>query len=435
MSGPLLEPDLRDAARALIATIRIRAEIDQERYRAAVRGRQELTAFFRDELGWIVEVNEVAELVRLHKRRVDVPADRGPFLVRERGKGPLAPREVLVCVALICEQLWRRSRMSLQELLQAVAQVCAAEAAEGTLPHFQVVAPDGIGKRHARQNRQTLVDALKLLVAEGTITVDADLDRTAADDSSDLVVSASRDRLAIKFSSLSPILLGLGELPPDRHAAALSSGSLPEQAEPVTPQEPPSLEDRRLRLIRRLADDPATDPMDDLTAGLAYLHTLTGRERALNVMDSLGFHTTVRRDWWEVTDPTAIGTNTDFPNGRKTERQAALALLAMLSRRENPIRTLVLHDAIKILEEARTALPRWAAAYEGRLPALVQAAATELVAVGLLRSDPDQPDTWHATPGVHLWRVRVRHGQGKKARTDADQEQLPLLDLDDGSTS
>ena len=79
MSNPvLLNPDLREAARQLIASGRIRAETDPERYKAALAGRKELTDFFRDELGWPVETLDVARLVRLHKRRSDPPSRPGP---------------------------------------------------------------------------------------------------------------------------------------------------------------------------------------------------------------------------------------------------------------------------------------------------------------------------------------------------------------------
>ena len=61
-----------------------------------------------------------------------------------------------------------------------------------------------------------------------------------------------------------------------------------------------------------------------------------------------------------------------------------------------------------MLEDARASLPRWAAAYDGRLHALARAAADELAAVGLLHHDEEQADHWHPTPGIHLWRVRVR---------------------------
>lgn len=438
MSGPFLNADLREAARLLVATGRLRAESEPEHYRAAVKGRHELGAFFHDELGWTVEVLEVAELVRLHKRRADVPADRGPRLARGRGEGPLAPKDVLVCVALVCEQLWRRSRMSLRELLQAIAQVCAAEVADDTLPQFQVVAQDGVGKQAARRNRQQLVDALKLLVAEGTITVDADLDHALEDEDSDLVVTASRDRLAAKFSSLSPVLLGLAGLPPGEHASALSAGRLPDQEDPVEPGASPSLEDRRLRLIRRLVDDPAADPVDDRTDGSPYLHTLSGRERALNVIGALGYTATVRRDWWQVTDPTGAGSGIAFPNGRRTERQAALALLATLVRRTDTATPLRVAEVVEILERARADLPRWAAAYSGRLTALARASATELTAVGLLRADSQTTDVWHPTPGIHLWRIRVRHSPTAKAACEPSagvdetcgQETFPFLQGD-----
>ncbi|MFE0154694.1 DUF2398 family protein [Nonomuraea sp. NPDC059007] len=431
MSGLYLDADLCEAARTLAATGRLRAECDPEYYRAAVKGRHDLAAFFRHQFGWTLEVLEVAELVRLHKRRVDVPADRGPRLERGRGDGPLAPKDVLVCVALVCEQLWRRSRMSLRELLQAIAHVCASEARQGTLPEFQVVAPDGVGKQAARRNRQHLVDALKLLVAEGTITVDADLDHAVDDEDSDLVVTAARDRLAAKFSSLSPVLLGLDALPPERHVAALSARSLLDREDVTDAGTPPSLEDRRLRMMRRLVDDPATDPSDDQTEGSPYLHTLSGRERALNVIGSLGYAAAVRRDWWQVTDPTGVGTGTSFPNGRRTERQAALALLAALPHREDPMAPLPVSEVLGVLEKAREKLPRWAAAYSGRLSALARAAAAELVAVGLLREDREDPGIWHPTPGIHLWRVRVRpsattKAQGEPSDAGLAQDPLPL---------
>jgi len=404
----LLSPDLREAARQLIATGRIRAETEPERYKAALAGRKELNDFFREELGWPVEILDVARLVRLHKRRSDPPADRGPRLLREGRPGPMAPPVVLVLVMLICEQLWRRPRVTLRELLQSIAQVCAIEAPSGRLPAFRVVAGDGISKREAQQNRQHLVDALKLLEAEGSVTVDADLDRAAADEDSDLVVTAMRDRLAAKLSSLSPMLLGLNELPPAQHATALSSEFLADHsAGDLDGPAAVTVRDRRLQAVRRLVDDPATSPLGDGDQ-VPYLHTISGRERALTVTMSLGLATSVRRDWWEVTDPSGLASGTDFPNGRRTERQAALALLASLPRRQDPSAPLPLAEITTVLEEARASLPRWAAAYDGRLQALARAAAGELAAVGLLHHDEEQADQWLPTPGIHLWRVRVR---------------------------
>ncbi|QTR02876.1 hypothetical protein J7S33_28310, partial [Saccharothrix algeriensis] len=93
---------------------------------------------------------------------------------------------------------------------------------------------------------------------------------------------------------------------------------------------------------------------------------------------------TARRDWWEVTDATGIGTSIDFPNGRRNERQAALALLEAVNRRAEPQRELHISEVVELFERVRTTLPRWAAAYDHRLRVLARAAAAELVAVGLL---------------------------------------------------
>jgi uncharacterized protein (TIGR02678 family) len=421
-SQGLLSPDLREAARQLIASGRIRAETDPDQYKAALAGRKELADFFRGELGWTVEPLDVARLVRLHKRRSDPPADRGPWLLRDGRPGPAAPPVVLVLVMLVCEQLWRRPRVTLRELLQAIAQVCAAEAPSGRLPVFRVVAGDGISKREAQQNRQHLVDALKLLEAEGSVTVNADLDRAANDEDSDLVVTAMRDRLAAKLSSLSPMLLGLNELPPAQHAAALSAEFLDGHPD-GDPDDPAAMtvRDRRLQAVRRLVDDPAASPLGDGDQ-VPYLHTISGRDRALTVTASLGLAVSVRRDWWEVTDPSGLASGTDFPDGRRTERQAALALLAFLPRRPDPSAALPLAEITTVIEEARASLPRWAAAYEGRLHALARAAAGELAAAGLLHPDEEQADQWHPTPGIHLWRVRVRQPEpGARAGSGASQ--------------
>ncbi|GIF44240.1 DUF2398 family protein [Actinoplanes xinjiangensis] len=416
---PMLDPDLADAARHLLLTCRISSAQDPLRYRAVLRGRRELTDFFRAELGWGLHIHDVSGVVRLHKRRDDVPGDRGPRLQRRTGRGDLAPAQVLVLAALVCEQLWRRPRISLRELLQSVAQVCAAEAGTGRLPAFRIVAAEGVGKRQAQAAREDIVDAIKLLQADGEISVDADLDRAVTDENAEVFITADRDSLANKFASLSPTLLALGNRPIDQHVAALTAVSLPDTEPDAVVQRQASVEGRRLTALRRVVDDPAADPGDDPNP-VGYLATSTGRERALNVASSLGLVTTVRRDWWEVVDPTGTASDADFPQGRKTERQGALALLSHLP----------YHDAIEIsadeiltlFDEVRQDMPRWAAGYAERLPALVRAAATELVTVGLLRQTGE--DRWQILPGVHLWRIRVRQGQagpeGRHRATSGD---------------
>jgi hypothetical protein len=161
--------------------------------------------------------------------------------------------------------------------------------------------------------------------------------------------------------------------------------------------------------LRRVIDDPAADPDDDPSV-VGYLSTITGRERALNVSASLGLVTTVRRDWWEVIDPVGGATGIGFPQGRRIERQAALALLAELPHRTPSDTPLLVEEIVALLTRVREQLPRWAASYGGRLDLLARAAAEELVAAALL-VPADVPDRWHPTPGVHLWRVRVGHGE------------------------
>lgn len=407
MTHRLLDPDLADAARHLMVTCRIAASDDPVRYRAVLRGRRELTDFFRTELGWNLHIHDIGGVVRLHKRRDDVPGDRGPRLQRRNGRGEPAPAQVLVLAALVCEQLWRRPRISLRELLQSVAQVCAAEAATGRLPMFRIVAADGVSKREAQAARENIVDAIKLLQADGEISADADLDRAVTDENAEVFITADRDSLASKFASLSPTLLSLSGRPPEQHVATLTAVSLPDAEPEAVAQRLASVEGRRLTALRRVADDPAADPGDDPNP-LGYLATSTGRERALTIAASLGLAATVRRDWWEITDPAGTASDVDFPQGRKTERQAALALLSHLPHHGTP--EIGAEEITTLFDEIRRDMPRWAAGYAERLPALARAAAAELVTAGLLRVTVEG-GRWQVTPGVHLWRVRARQNQ------------------------
>jgi hypothetical protein len=364
--------------------------------------------------------------------------------------------------------------MTLNDLLQSIAQVCATDSEQGLLPRFVVVAGDGVGKREAHENRQNLVDALRLLQADGTISVDADLDRAAADDASDLVVAASRERLAAKFSALSPSLLKLSELPPQRHAQALTadlllddaelldepdstpgdndaddysigdedaSEAVEQRSEPARPSGRPAAarretDRRRHRAIRRLVDDPGSDPGSD-----DYLQTSTGRNRALNVLHAVGLTAAVRRDWWQVSDPSGLGSALDFPNGRRSERQAALALLEYLGSRELTAagrdRPIEVDEIVTLLEQVRSELPRWAAAYDRRLPTLAGAAATELVSAGFLldaaRAGTDlgvdgggaTGRAWQPTPAVRMWRINVKTAAPPSAASASPDDSPP----------
>lgn len=221
----LLDPDVRAAAQHLLLRCRVTAEDDPELYRSLVRHRSQVTAFFAAHLDWTVVVSETAQMVRLRKRRSDPPSARGP-MVRRSDREILATREVMVLAALVCEQLWRRPRMALRELLQAVSQVSAAETDAGTLPAFRIVASDGRNKAEASRSRQHLLDALVLLNNRGLLSADADLERARQDDTVDLVITANRERLALEIASVSPSVLQLNRRPPHAHVRALSAATL-----------------------------------------------------------------------------------------------------------------------------------------------------------------------------------------------------------------
>ncbi len=418
MSAGILDPEVAEAARHLTVVCRISADRDPARYRALLRGRRELAALFRDELGWSLVVQEAAGIVRLHKRRDDPPVDRGPYLVRSNRARQPAARGVLVLAALVCEQLWRRPRISLRELEQAVAQVCAAESTAGRLPAFRSVPTDGVTKREAQTARQHLSDALKLLIDDGEITADNDIDQALSDDTAGCVITANRDSLATKLASLSPSLLALNTRPAHEHAAALTATSLPDADPDTAAERRASVDGRRLAALRRVVDDPAVDPTDD-PSPMGYLATMSGRERALTLAANLRLVATVRRDWWEVTDPAGGEKGLTFPQGRRTDRQAALALLAELPRRPQPQAEVPLAEIVALLTAVREDLPRWASSYAGNLALLARDAAADLVDAGLL-APADTDDCWLPTPGIHLWRVQVRRADPPRVNDPSD---------------
>ncbi|MFD8922303.1 hypothetical protein ACFV0Y_31435 [Streptomyces sp. NPDC059569] len=54
-------------------------------------------------------------------------------------------------------------------------------------------------------------------------------------------------------------------------------------------------------------------------------------------------------------------------------------------------------------------MPNWAAGHKAQLPALARAAIGELATARLLVPVVGETEQWQATPGVHLWRVRMAH--------------------------
>lgn len=204
---------------------------------------------------------------------------------------------------------------------------------------------------------------------------------------------------------------------------------------------------RRQQAIRRLVDDPGIDPrVDD------YLQSSIGRNRALNVLHALGLVGTVRRDWWQVSDPSGLGSALDFPNGRRSERQAALALLEHLGGRSltevGHERHIAIGEIVSLFQQVRVQLPRWAAAYDQRLSALANAATGDLVAAGFLiaaapaddnldGSDDVDACCWLPTPAVRLWRIKINSQAAapvdQVAGKDLVEVPLSLLDGDEGA--
>ncbi|MEU9074425.1 DUF2398 family protein [Kitasatospora sp. NPDC048538] len=394
-------------------------EDDPELFGLASAHQREVAAWFDHTVGWRFEVYRSEGLCRLYKRRVDPPSDRGPVVRRGKsGEVPASPL-VLVLASLICEQLWRSTQATFNDLQRAVVQACGTEAELGRLPRFRPVADVGEKQATAGAHRRAFIDALLLLESWHVIESDVALDQLEQDQGLDLVITARRERLALLIASVAPSLLDIDVDRPDTHAAALCADQrdLPEDA-PVKAQE----RRRRHVAMRAVMDDPGVVP-DPATEAGKYLSSYTGREHAMTAAAAAGLVCTVRRDWWSVSDPYGRSTDLTFPTGRSLEQHGALLLLEALVGRDEPMEWFGIEWASSQLRRELAERPWWARRYQGPggERSLAEAGIRQLLSAGIVSADPPPGSGWRPTPAVHLWQVRVSHAtSAAKAATLSD---------------
>ncbi|MGW8764273.1 DUF2398 family protein [Streptomyces sp. NPDC055815] len=399
-------------------------ESDPEPFRLACHHRHEITHWFSHNPGWRFHTDRQAGMCRLYKRSLDPPAGRGPLLHRSKPSArlPISPL-VQVLAALICEQMWRATQTTFNQLQRAVIQACGTESATGRLPRFQPVAPAGHKQSTAAAHRMAFIDALRLLQSWHILAFGQPLNILEQDLGADLDISARRERLAMLIASPPPSLLTVDLDDPESHVAALC----PDQTPP--PRDATSLDTARHHrhtALRAVLDDPglAFDP--DSGPG-RYLATDNGREHALTTAATAGLTCTVRRDWWMITDPAGHTTDATFPRSRTVEQQAALVLLDTLKRRGNPMAWFGLHWAAEALDGHLRQRPWWARAYQnpGKAKDLATAAVLHLTSAGLCAADPPPGTGWQPTPAIHLWQPSITDAPRPHTTTPTPQEDTP----------
>ncbi|CAM5279286.1 TIGR02678 family protein (plasmid) [Streptomyces viridifaciens] len=381
-------------------------EADPETFRLAVNYQREVAAWFDRTAGWRFEVYRSEGVCRLYKRRHDPPGDRAPVVQRSKSSTAASPL-VLVLASLVCEQLWRGTQATFNDLQRAVVQACGTEADAGRLPRFRPAAAAGEKLATAASHRLAFINALRLLESWHVIASDVALDLLEHDQGLDLVITARRERLALLIASVAPSLLDIDLDAPHTHVDALCADQreLPEDA-------PAKAHERRRRhlAMRAVLDDPGLTPDPDTEVG-RYLSSYTGRERALDAAAVAGLACTVRRDWWTVADPQGHTTDLTFPHGRTLEQQGALLLLDVLAGRDDPMGWFGIEWACAELRRVLAERPWWARRYQGINGdrSLAEAAIGQLLSAGIVAADPPPGSGWRPTPALHLWQVHISH--------------------------
>lgn len=399
-------------------------EADPEQFRLACHHRHEITHWFSQNPGWRFHTDRQAGMCRLYKRSLDPPAGRGPLLHRSKpsARTPISPL-VQVLAALICEQMWRATQTTFNQLQRAVIQACGTEAATGRLPRFQPVAPAGHKQSTAAAHRMAFIDALRLLESWHILTLDQPLNTVEQDLGADLDISARRERLALLIASPPPSLLTVDLDDPDSHVATLCPDQTPPSDDATSLDTP---RHHRRTVLRAVLDDPVLAPDSDSGPG-RYLASWDGREHALKTAAVVGLTCTVRRDCWMITDPAGHTTDATFPRSRTVEQQAALVLLDALKRRDDPMAWFGLHWAAEALDGHLRQRPWWARTYQhpGKAKSLATAAVLHLHSAGLCAGDPPPGSGWQPTPAIHLWQLSITDAPRPHTAAQTHEEDSP----------
>lgn len=374
------------AIRALLASPLLLRSRNEDLFRLVAMSRTFLESWFEENTGWQLQVDVRAGIARLHKRTQSPDGRRGLRRMRSSKRPFDAYRYQLL--ALTCAELLRRPHITLGNLGDAIARICATDK---TLRPLDM-------SRHV--DRVAFVDVLLWLIEVGAVDVTAgEVDSLGSSKSSDAVLVAD--------STLIPLLLSSDTAPSRIHADTPAQwiGQLtnePRYGTTATDFENTDRDQRarwsRHQAIRRLLDDPAMD-IADLPQGVHdYLLTPGGRDKAISAVEAAGLIAERHADVWLAVDPTGESTNVRFTSpGRSStvEQTAAIVLANLTYAGPDGLRGLLprqLPSLRRALEDHFAGNPGWARAFRDGLgiDTLLSEAIELLEEFGLIRRNGDE---------------------------------------------
>jgi len=293
----------RDAARALLQQPILVAARDPDTFAVVRRHAKALRSLFADRLGYTLVVD--TEFARLVK---SAPGDRGPLRPLRRADGSDFGAAGYAYLALVCAALLAPdvgSRVTVSDLVERVHVDADAHG---------IRIPDG------RSERRHLVAALQTLMDWGVLD-EADLTSTDGE----LVLSVCRALLT-----------------------SLTAGPLDHLPGPGPSGVAAGRETARVRLYRRLVEDPVVDRAD-LDAETRDILIRDRADLARDLDEDFGLVLEVRTEGALAYDPEDALTDMSFP-GAGTVEQAGLLLIAALLEGAAPTPGEGLHVTTDVLD-------------------------------------------------------------------------------------
>lgn len=382
------------AIRALLARPLIRRNSNADAFRNIMVHRNHLKRWFEENLGWRLQIDLPAGIVRLHKR-TSAPDPRRGLRRSGAARRPFDPLRYQL-LALCCAQLLRRPHVTLGDLADGLARVTGSDA---SLLDFDPV-------RHA--HRVAFVDVLVWLREAGALdTTAGDLEGFASAEKRDAVLRAD--------SSVIPLLLST-DTPPSRvrvPAEPANVGHAQADAwvreltrEPrygLAPTDPSQAEREqrvqwaRHQALRRLLDDPAVDLAALPSAVRDYLESPSGREKVMREVAAAGLECERHADVWLAIDPTREASDTPPLFGSRlsvVQQTAGILLNALIGIDQDDVRRPLARttSALEATFDAELRRHRkWAqGARQAGVPATCADALELLEAFGLVTRDGDE---------------------------------------------
>lgn len=387
----------RRAGRTLLVTPLVLAAHRPEEHRLIRRHAEGLREWFSREVGWTLTVDST--MARLQKVPGDLDDPTRPARARTSDPPFTRRRYVLLCLALAHLETVER-QTTLQHLAEAVLASVAADPALGEAGiRFQL---------EGRDERRDLVGVARFLLGAGVLRR-MDGDETAyVEGTGDALYTVERAVLSRLLTARRPPST-VEEEDFDGRLAALASEPAPDTRDARNRA-------LRLRLTRRLLDDPVVY-YDDLPEDeLAYLRSQRHRITSA-IENATGLVAEVRAEGIAMVDPRAEVTDVKMPD-QGTDGHLTLLVAEHLSRRlrdsgHAAVSRGELEREVARLVEEHASHWRRAVREPGAEARLAEEAVERLVALGLARHAPDGVVP---LPAIARYAVEEPTVQGEGAR-------------------